>query len=175
MTVRTPAERVEVGRILRPHGIRGEVVVEPFSEIEKRFEAGAELLLASRSVTIAEVRPHRGALLVRFEGVADRTAADALRGGVLEVPREAVPEAPEGTWYYFELVGCRCLDRREGDLGEVADVVEDGGGLLLDVRKESRRLLVPFVRELVLEVDPGERRIEVDLPEGLIEACTSRS
>lgn len=170
----TPAERVEVGRILRPHGVRGEVAVEPYSEVEDRFDRGAELLLGGRSLTVATVRPHRGGLLVRFDGVDDREAAEALRGGVLEILREAVPEAPEGTWYYFQLVGCRCRDRREGDLGEVVDVIEDGGGVLLDVRAAGRRLLVPFVRDFVREVDPEARRLELDLPEGLVEACTSR-
>ena len=171
----TPAERVEVGRILRPHGVRGEVVVEPYSEVEERFDRGASLLLGARSLTVETVRPHRGGLLVRFEGVEDRDGADALRGGVLEIDRQAVPDAPEGTWYYFDLIGCRCRDAREGDLGEVEDVVEDGGGVLLDVRKEGRRLLVPFVRSFVRDVDPAARRIELELPEGLVEACTSRS
>lgn len=170
----TPAERVEVGRILRPHGVRGEVVVEPYSEVEERFECGASLWLGIRSLTVATVRPHRGGLLIQFDGVEDRDAADELRGGVLEIARDAVPEAPEGTWYYFQLAGCRCRDRREGDLGEVVDVVEDGGGILLDVRAEGRRLLVPFVREFVREVDPEARRVELELPEGLVEACTSR-
>jgi len=171
----TSEETVEVGRVLRPHGIRGEVVVEPYSELPERFEPGSELWLAGRSVAVATARPHRGGFLIRFEGVADRDAAETLRGGILEIPRNAVPEAPEETWYYFELEGCRCHDRRDGDLGVVADVVEDGGGVLLDVRDGERRLLVPFVREYVRRVDREARRIELDLPEGLVETCASRS
>jgi 16S rRNA processing protein RimM len=168
-------DRVEVGRVLRPHGVHGEVVVEPYSDLPERFEAGAELLSAGRRVTVETVRPHRGGLLVRFEGVPDRDAAEVLRGSVLEIARAAVPEAPEGTWYYFELVGCLCHDRREGALGEVTDVIEDGGGVLLDVHDGGRRVLVPFVRDFVRRVDPESRRIELDLPEGLVEACASRS
>lgn len=182
-------ERVEVGRVLRAHGVRGEVAVESFSDVAERFSPGAELLVAARRagstapappglpprLTVETVRPHRGALLIRFAGVLDRDAADALRGAVLEVPREAVPAPPEGTWYHFQLEGCRCRDARLGDLGEVVDVVEDGGGVLLAVEGESRRLLVPFVRAFVREVDTEEGRIELDLPEGLIETCASRS
>lgn len=180
-------DRVEVGRIRSAHGVRGEVAVESFSDVPERFEAGSELLVTSsavpRRLTVEAVRPHRSALLVRFREIADRDAAEALRGAVLEVPREAVPPAPEDTWYHFQLVGCRCRDARRGDLGEVVEVVEDGGGLLLAVEgagegaleAERRRLLVPFVRELVREVDTEAGRIELDLPEGLIEACASRS
>ena len=183
-------DRVEVGRVLRSHGVRGEVAVEPFSDVEGRFSPGAELLAGPRAgsaagrpgferLTIDSVRPHRGALLIRFAGIEDRDAADALRGAVLEVPREAVPAPPEGTWYHFQLEGCRCRDARLGDLGEVTGVVEDGGGVLLVVEGQAedgaRRLLVPFVRAFVREVAADEGRIELDLPEGLIEACASKS
>jgi len=177
------SETVEVGRVVRPHGVRGEAVVEPLTDVPGRFGPGAELLAArpgapegeSSRLTVESARPHQGRLLVRFAGIDDRDRAEALRGTMLRVPRAAVPEPPADTWYYFQLVGCRCRDRRHGDLGEVVDVIEDGGGVLLMVEDGGRRLPVPFVREMVREVDPEARRIELDLPEGLLEACASRS
>jgi 16S rRNA processing protein RimM len=177
-------ETVEVGRIARPHGVKGEALVESFSDVPERFTVGAELLAVVPGapaefplrLRVETVRPHRGGgLLVRFAGIGDRERVGELRGAVLQVPRGSVPEPPEDTWYYFQLVGCRCRDRRHGELGEVVDVVEDGGGVLLVLDDGSRRLLVPFVRSLVLEVDPEAQRIELDLPEGLLEACVSRS
>lgn len=191
----TSDQTVEVGRVHAAHGVRGEVSVEPYSEVEGRFAPGARLRPArpestagtagaagARVLTVETVRPHKGRLLVRFEGVADRDAAEALRGTVLEVSRDEVPEPPEDTWYHFQLVGCRCHDAREGDLGEVVGVTEDGGGVLLDVRDGSRRLLIPFVRAMVKSVEPagadaaaGGGRIELELPEGLVEACASKS
>lgn len=154
--------------------------MESFSDVADRFSPGVELLVEARPgrppcLTVEAVRPHRGALLIRFVGVSNRDAADALRGAVLEVPRETVPAPPEGTWYHFQLEGCRCRDARQGDLGEVVEVIEDGGGVLLAVEAEGRRLLVPFVRAFVREVAPDEGRIELDLPEGLIETCASKS
>ncbi len=174
---------VEVGRVVRPHGVRGEAVVEPLTDVPDRFSPGAELLAwrpgapgpAGSRLTVESARPHRDWLLVRFAGIEDRDGVDALRGTRLSVPRAAVPEAPADTWYHFQLVGCRCRDRGHGDLGEVVDVVEDGGGVLLIVDDGSRRLPVPFVREMVREIDPAGRRIELDLPEGLLEACASTS
>lgn len=185
----TSDHTVEVGRVHAVHGVRGEVSVELYSEVEGRFAPGAEVL-SRRSypgvepLTVETVRPHKGRLLIRFAGVTDRDAAERLRGAVLEVPREAVPAPPEDTWYYFQLVGCRCHDVREGDLGEVVDVREDGGGVLLDVREPKeggRRLLIPFVKALVKSVEPASPaspdggRIELELPEGLVEACASKS
>lgn len=184
---------VEVGRIRRSHGVRGEVVVESFSDTPDRFAVGRELLVSPalgtegasglsggpRHLTITSVRPHKGVLLVCFEGIEDRDAVDGLRGALLEVERSQVPEPPEGTYYYFQLVGCRVRDAREGDLGEVADVIEDGGGVLLAVEQvageSKRRLLVPFVATMVRSVDTRAGTIELDLPEGLVEACVSRS
>lgn len=182
-----PPATVAVGRVLRPHGVRGEVVVEVLSDNPERFEAGAELLLmapgeageaapeaARRRLTIETVRPHRGVLLVGFAGVEDRDEADLLRGE-LAVPGTDVPAPPEGTWYHFQLLGCRVADRAAGELGEVVDLVEDGGGLLLVVAGEGRRVPVPFVARFLVRVDVAAREIEVDLPEGLIEACASMS
>ena len=197
------APTVDVGRILGPHGVRGETAVESFSDVPDRFAPGRRLRLVPRSgsprrVTVASVRPHRGTLLVRFDGIDDRDEAELLRGARLEVGRDEVPEPPEGTFYFFQLIGCRVHDVREGDLGEVIDVLEDGGGLLLVVARGERELLIPFVREMVRRVVPvgtaeeetgtaaetgadapersvGDGLIEIELPEGFLEACASRS
>ena len=184
------AERVAVGRIAAAHGLRGEVAVDVLSDVPDRFTAGASLLLtcpgaSPRPVVITACRPvtsrHKDRLLLSLQGIDDRTAAEALRGALLEVAASAVPPAPEGSWYHFDLVGCRCTDRRAGELGEVAEVVEGGGGDLLRVvapagdGKPARELLLPFVDAYLAEVDVAGRRILWDLPEGLIEACGSAS
>lgn len=171
--------------MVRPHGVHGEAVVESYSDVPERFAPGSELLVLSESgdprrrLTVEAARSHQSRLLVRFQEVAGREDVEALRGAVLQVPGEDVPAPPEGTWYYFQLVGCRCVDRRLGSLGEVTNVREDGGGVLLEIRLEGTpeggRLLVPFVEEVVLTVEPETGRIEVELPEGLLEACASGS
>ncbi len=180
-TERPPkSDLVLVGRVQRPHGVRGEVLVESWSEVAGRFAPGASLILtladgAPRTVRVAAARPLARGILLRFEDVDDRDAAEGLRGGELAVARAEVPGAPAGSFYYFELVGCFCRDRRAGDLGRVSDLLEDGGGLLLAVNDGARTLLVPFVESYLADVDVEGRKIELDLPEGLIEACASKS
>ena len=175
-----PEETVLVGRVRRPHGIRGAVVVESLTDNDERWQEGSTLLAAGgtleagASLVVAAAQAHRGALLVRFAGCDDRDAAEALRNVELSVPLSAVPPPEEGSWYQFQLVGCRCRDAAAGDLGEVVDVAEDGGGLLLVVDDGERRLPVPFVRAFLTEVDVDGKRIELALPEGLIEVCASR-
>ncbi|MGH9380174.1 MAG: ribosome maturation factor RimM [Thermoanaerobaculia bacterium] len=177
---RSAPETVDVARIRRPHGVRGEVLVEVLSDVETRFRVGARLWIGGaeggrRPLTVRSARTHTRGLILSFEELRDRDEAQVLSGAFLEVPRQEVPPAPADHWYPFELVGCRCLDGGSGDLGRVVDVVEDGGGLLLRVSNGEREVLVPFVRTLVTRVDTDESRIELELPEGFLEACASPS
>lgn len=173
-------ETVTVGRILRPHGVRGELKVEVLSDVPDRFAPGSRLLLVRQGGapverTVESIRALQGGFgVVRLAGVGDRDAAEALRDAWLEVPRSAVPAAAEGEYYQYELIGCRCTDGGE-ELGTVVDVIEDGGGLLLVVEGAGRRLPIPFVRGFLRQVDVAGRTIALELPPGLVEACASRS
>lgn len=174
--------QVLVGRVLRPHGLRGEIVVEPLSDTPHRFAPGSRLLLvrsrqgAAESVEIAAAHPAPTGLRVALRGVTTRDAAEALRGAELRVDRGEVPAPPAGSFYVFELVGCRAFDAREGELGTVVDLIDTPGGALLVVeRPDGSRLPIPFVESFLVGVDREARRIEWRLPEGLIEACASRS
>lgn len=173
-------ERILVGRVTRPHGVRGEVAVEVLSDVEERFAAGSELEVETaagrRRLRVARSRLAPTAAIVAFEGFADRDAAETLRGAALEVARERVPEAAAGEYWYWELAGCRCVDARDGELGRVVDIEEGAAGIVLLVEDASgRRLPLPFVEAFVAGVDRAARRIDWRLPEGLIAACASRS
>jgi len=169
-----------VGRVRKPHGVRGEVTVGVFSDVGERFVAGSvvDIVLSNgqrRTARITSVRGGKREAIVRFSGLETRDQAELFREAVLEIDRAQVPKAPPGSFYYFELVGCRCVDARAGELGRVTRVLEDGGGLLLEITGDHRSLLVPFVEAYLQNVDISEQCIEVELPEGLIETCTSES
>jgi 16S rRNA processing protein RimM len=175
-------ESVTVGRILRPHGVRGEVAVEVLSDVPDRFTPGSRMQgvregRPSVALRVTAGRTHKSGAVVRFEGCEDRDQAEELRNLWLEIPRSEVPEAEPGTYYQYELVGCLCRLGGE-ELGRVVEVVEDGGGLLLIIEGEGeggQRIPVPFVREFLREVDVAGARIELELPPGLVETCASRS
>jgi len=171
---------VVVGRIRKPHGVRGEVSVEVLSDVEGRLAVGQRLVVRPRggdvkSVEVISARSHGDLRILRFDASASRDDVEPLRGAMLEADRATVPEAPDGTFYYYELAGCAVVDATAGDLGQVIDVVEDGGGWLLEIEGRAGRLLVPFVDAYLAAVNIEHRRIEVDLPEGLIKLCTSTS
>lgn len=166
--------RVVVGRIGRPHGIRGEVTVEPRTdEPDLRFAAGSSLLVngSVRSLVVERAHWHAGRLLIAFTGVHDRTEAEALRGLLLEVDRapDAVPEDPD-EFYDDALVGC-VVERVTGErVGEVSEVVHlPAQDLLVVARAGGGEALIPFVAAMVPTVDVAGRRIVVDPPSGLID------
>ena len=166
---------VLVGRVVKPHGLAGEVVVECESDVDERFEPGATVRLGAqgRALEVVDSRPFGDRLLVRFAGFPDRTSVESLRGLELVVERSEVPHAPAGSFYHFELIDCACFDRTLGELGSVRALHEDGGGLLLEVERGDLRLLVPFVDAFVVKIDVAARRIDLDLPPGLVDVCAS--
>jgi len=174
-----PAVEVVVGRIGKPHGLRGEVAVDVRTdEPERRFAPGRTLRAepppgsasSLRSLTVAAARRHQAALLVTFEELTDRTAAEGARGIVLHatIPADESPEDPD-EYYDHQLVGLAAYDVDGTALGMVAGVVHGGAQDLLRVdTPDGREALVPFVKALVPEVDlAGGRVVIADRP-GLV-------
>jgi 16S rRNA processing protein RimM len=169
---------VVVGRVGKPHGIRGEVTVEVRTdEPERRFADGTPLRAERPSgsaapwstLTVESTRWHQATLLVRFAELSDRTAAESARGLVLhaDVPAEESPDDPD-EYYDHQLVGLAVENLEGRRLGEVTAVLH-GAQDLLEIRTPDRRdALVPFVAALVPEVDvAGGRLVVADRP-GLV-------
>lgn len=170
---------VVVGRIGKPHGIRGEVTLDVRTdEPERRFAPGTTLRAEApagadrrpSTLTVARARWHQSTLLVTFEELADRNAAEAARGTVLHatIGADEVPEDPD-EYYDHQLVGLDVVDLDGTHLGTVKGLVHGAAQDLLSVRAaDGRDALVPFVSALVPEVDlAGGRVVVADRP-GLV-------
>jgi 16S rRNA processing protein RimM len=173
------AETIVVGRIGRPHGVKGEVSVEPRTdEPDRRFAAGQKLKTENKrpadahrapvpsSLTVAGTRWHSGRLLVRFEEIADRNAAEEARGTLLAIPLDPDerPEDPD-EYYDHQLVGLTVVTTGGRTVGELREIVHGSAQDLLVIATDGADVLVPFVSALVPEVDVAGRRILVeDLP-----------
>jgi 16S rRNA processing protein RimM len=175
---RTGTVEVVVGRIGKPHGLRGEVTVEVRTdEPDQRFEVGTVLAAepprgsASGHTTLEVVasRWHQTTLLVRFAELADRTAAEGARGTLLlaHVPADATPEDPE-EFYDHQLVGLAVVDLAGQAIGEVTGVVHGAQDLLQVRANDGRPTLVPFVAALVPAVDLAAGRVVVADRPGLV-------
>ena len=171
---------VVIGRVGKPHGLRGEVTVElRTDEPERRFAVGTTVRAERPSggavpwpaLTVSATRWHQSTLLVRFDEVPDRTAAESARGLLLHatVPADESPDDPE-EFYDHQLVGLSAEDLHGGGLGEVTAVLHGAQDLLQIRTPDGRDALVPFVAALVPEVDlAGGRVVVADRP-GLVTA-----
>ncbi|MDV8000462.1 ribosome maturation factor RimM [Rhodococcus sp. IEGM 1408] len=173
-----------VGRVVKSHGIRGELVVDVRTDSPgDRFAVGARLVgrtgkgpkATDREVVVEAARDHSGRLLVRLEGVNDRDTADALRGTLLLVDSDALPENDDPDEFHdHQLEGLRVLDTAGAQLGEVTEVIHTPGGELLSIRlSDGSDALVPFVTDIVPEVDLGAGTCVIDPPEGLLDLGSS--
>jgi 16S rRNA processing protein RimM len=163
---------VTVGRIGKPHGIRGEVTVEPFTdEPDIRFAAGAELSRPdSQPLVVAASHWHSGKFLVKFVDCDDRNTAETLRGTILSAERDE-DQTPNdlSEFYDSNLIGCSVITLHGELVGKVTDVLHLPSQDLLSVTNAfGGEILIPFVEEIVPVVDVVDKRIVIDPPDGLI-------
>ncbi|MBE1546873.1 16S rRNA processing protein RimM [Mycobacterium sp. OAS707] len=166
-----------VGRVAKAHGVSGEVVVEiRTDDPDIRFTPGSSLRgrpsrggPESRYV-IDSVREHGGRLLVRLEGVADRNAADALRGTLFLVDSQDLPPIEDPDEFYdHQLEGLQVVTTTGTVVGSVEEVLHTAAGELLSVRSDEGEVLVPFVSAIVTSVSLADQTIVIDPPDGLLE------
>lgn len=162
---------VLVGTIGRAHGLRGEVAVHVRTdEPERRFVPGTRLRVGDIPRAVASVRWHAGTLLLGFEGVTDRSSAEALRGRELWATVDA-DQAPQGEGEYWDrhLVGLRVLDAAGNEVGTLGEVLHLPAHDVLVVRTPGGDRLVPFVSEVVPVVDLAGGHVRVADIGGLLD------
>ncbi|MFM9366509.1 ribosome maturation factor RimM [Streptomyces sp. Da 82-17] len=164
-----------VGRIGRAHGIKGEVTVEVRTdEPELRLAPGAVLATdpaATGPLTIAAGRVHSGRLLLRFEGVRDRNGAEALRNTLLiaDVDPEELPEG-EDEYYDHQLMDLDVVTVDGQEVGRITEISHLAAqDLFIVERPDGTEVMIPFVEEIVTEIDLEEQRAIIDPPPGLID------
>ena len=166
-----------VGRVVKAHGVTGEVVVEiRTDDPHTRFAPGSTLRGRAkgggmRDYVVDSARDHGGRLLVRLSGVHDRDTADSLRGTAFVVDSEDLPPIDDPDEFYdHQLERLRVVTTEGRLVGNVAEVLHTAAGELLSVTSETgAEVLVPFVSAIVRSVSLADQTIEIDPPEGLLE------
>ena len=164
---------VVVGRIGRPHGVRGAVSIEVRTdEPDRRFFVGAQLITDDgRQLTVTSTTWHSGRLLLTFEGYDDRTAIEQLRNQLLSVdrPEDELPEDPD-EFYDSSLVDCQVLDDDATVIGVIQEVAHLPAQDVLVIRTvDDREVLLPFIEEFVPTIDLANKRVFITPPEGLLD------
>ena len=164
---------VVVAKIVKPHGLSGEVVLESFTDVKGRLSNTPCFLLLddSKVVRRLEVKSHRffnGRHVLAFEGVDSRQDAEALRDLELGVPGEELGKLEPERFFVHDLIGMSVLLKNGTNVGTIHNVIHTKGGDILEVGDHGEKL-IPFAAEICVEVDPEKRRITIDPPEGLLQ------
>jgi 16S rRNA processing protein RimM len=162
---------VVVAKIIKPHGLSGEVVLESYTDVEGRLDEPRIYLLMNQAQTIGKltvesVRFFGGRYVIKFQGISSRTEAENLRNKELAIPEEEIGDLPSDHYFIHELVGMNVLLRDGKKVGTITSVLETGGVDLLEI---GDKILIPFAAEICVEVDLQKREILIDPPEGLLQ------
>ena len=153
-------KRVALAAVAGAHGVKGEVRLKLFSDSVASLAQHAKVYVGGVEHRLLGVRDGGKTAIARFEGIADRSAVEALRGQLIEVDRADLPPLDEGEYYHADLVGLPCVDRDGQSLGAVLSVENFGAGDLLEVElTNGKRSLVPF-RDGIADLEDG--RILID-------------
>jgi len=172
----SPVRQVVVGQVGAAHGVKGEVRLKSFTQSPMDIAGYAPLTAADgRRFEIEAARPAAGrssdVLVVRFKGVGDREAAEALNGIQLSVSRDRLPETQEDEFYHADLIGLAATTVSGEVLGTIVAIEDYGAGDILEIApRRGAPILVPFTQAAVPVVDVAGGRVVVDPPPGLIES-----
>lgn len=163
---------VTVGKIIGAHGMHGALKVYSYAESLDLFSTRPTIFLKSLPgenavYDIEWARPHSKGVLLSLKGIRDRDAAEALKGTLLQIKKADLPELEAGSYYWTDLIGMEVFTRGNAYLGRLESILETGSNDVYVVRGECGEVLVPALASVVLEVDVEQKRMRVELPEGL--------
>lgn len=163
---------LSIGRITKPHGIRGILSVHSYVESLSLFAPDEPILLThpdgwEKTCEIEWIRPHKRALLLSLKGVESRGAAEALIGGEFQIERTALPDPEEDTYYWSDLVGLSVFTTDDTYVGRLEAIIPTGSNDVYVVREKTQETLVPALTSVVTSVDIEKGIMRVELPEGL--------
>ena len=174
---REKSQTVSIGKIVGVHGLNGTCKVYPYADSLEVFASGSEIFLlsaAKATVMAFEVdwsKPHNRLVLLSLKGVSDRNQAEKLVGSEIVVDRAGLPNLETGTYYWHDLIGMAVYSREDVFLGRLEAVMPTGSNDVYVVKRPeggpNAEILVPALTSVVMEIDLENRRMRVDLPEGL--------
>jgi 16S rRNA processing protein RimM len=161
-----------VGKLRRPHGVKGEIIMDVLTDFPERLQVGMLLYAGDTHLPlrVRSIRPHDKVLLLAFEGLHTPETVGVHRNQIVYVPAADRPPLPEGEYYHHQLIGLRVVDDTGQHLGTIASILETGGAndVYLVTSQDNRELLLPDIEEVVLSIDLQTGEMRVHLLPGLL-------
>lgn len=164
-------EFLVVGKLGKPHGIHGEIVMDIFTDFPERLESGISVWVGPqyKEIKITSKRPHARGMLLSFEGYRHREEVSALRNQLVYVRTVDLPQLEEGEYYHHQVLGMQVVDEDGGTLGSIVRIHETGANDVYVVQGESgAELLIPAIESVILAFDLERRQLHVRLLPGLL-------
>jgi 16S rRNA processing protein RimM len=166
-----------VGKIVNTHGIRGELKIVPQTDFpEERFAKGSQLLFVEEEkniripVTVASSRYHKGMYVVLFQGFTNINEVEKYKGWLLKVEEKYLGDLEEDEFYHHEILGCKVVTDEGQELGTITEILSPGANDVWVVKpKSGKELLLPYIDEVVLDVDVEQKLVTVHIIEGLLD------
>lgn len=163
-------DKIKVGQAVNAAGLKGELKVWNYSDYKERFEELEKIYLESTLYKISGVRYMKEMVILKLEGIDDRTEAEKHKGEDVYIDKADLRVLPEDAYYIFDLIGISVMDESGAVLGTVSDVIQNSAQDLYEVERENKsKFLIPAVEEFILKIDMGERIMTVRLIEGLMD------
>ena len=159
---------LEIGKIVNTHGLRGEVKIVPWTDVPEVFEEISYAYIKGEKKEIKSVKYQKNNIIVKFSGIDDINDAEKLKNQVLTTDREELPKLPEGVYYITDLLGCDVVLKDGEKVGILSDVLPTGSNDVYVVKREDKKdLLLPVIEQVVLDVNIDEKKVTVNIMEGL--------
>jgi 16S rRNA processing protein RimM len=165
----------DVGKIVNTHGVRGEVRVIRITDFEERFRIGERLYLVSDREPVRELiidghRKHKQFDLLHFEGLDNINDVEHFKGAHLKINEDQLTELNEGEYYHYEIIDCEMFTTNGDKIGTVIDILSPGANDVWVVKRtKGKDVLIPFIKDVVKKIDVSEKKIIIELMEGLLD------
>lgn len=161
-------EIITVGQVTSVVGIKGELKVYPYTDIPERFEQIPRVLIEESSYKIEKASVRKGMVILKLAGIEDRNTAELQKGKKLYIKKEELWEVPEDTYFVSDLLGCTVCDEQGELVGELCRVTQNRAQDIYEIKTpQGKELMIPAVKEFILDVDIAQKKMIVHLIEGL--------
>ena len=162
-----------IGKIVGAHGIKGNCKIRSYAESSTVFQPGGKIRLITSSgqestYEINWIKPHSKVDLLSLKGVETRHQAEALIGAELFIEKEKLPELDDGSYYWYDLIGMDVFTTDTAYLGRIERIIQTGSNDVYVVKNDTDEILIPALASVVIDIDVEHKRMQVDLPEGLV-------
>ena len=160
-------DRVTIGKVVAPHGVRGDVRIAVLSDFPERFlELDKVYLADGRKLNVESARFHKQIVLLKFKGLDTMDDVEPLRGQYIQVNREDAVVLPEGHYYFFDIIGLEVYTVEGDKLGTITDILQTGSNdVYVTENKDKKPILIPALKEVVKVIDIQEKKMIVKLQE----------